>query len=82
MVDHGAGRFSGVLDRHYTVAPANLVGTCELSSELDFLALEFSPDAFEEHGTRGDLALQLRFMEGSESMGNHDSKIVDACCDD
>src|ERR1700722_415553 len=56
MVDHGAGRFSGVLDRHYTVAPANLVGTCELSSELDFLALEFSPDAFEEHlGTRGDL---------------------------
>jgi hypothetical protein len=57
MVDHGAGRFSGVLDRHYTVAPANLVGTCELSSELDFLAMEFSPDAFEEHlGTRGDLA--------------------------
>jgi AraC family transcriptional regulator len=56
MVDHGAGRFSGVLDRHYTVAPANLVGTCELSSELDFLALEFSPDAFEGHlGTRGDL---------------------------
>jgi hypothetical protein len=56
MVDHGAGRFSGVLDRHYTVAPANLVGTCELSSELDFLAMEFSPDAFEEHlGTRGDL---------------------------
>jgi AraC family transcriptional regulator len=56
MVDHGAGRFSGVLDRHYTVAPANLVGACELSSELDFLALEFSPDAFEEHlGARGDL---------------------------
>ena len=56
IVDHGAGRFSGVLDRHYTVAPANLVGTCELSSELDFLALEFSPDAFEEHlGIRGDL---------------------------
>ena len=56
MVDYGAGRFSSVLDRHYTVAPANLVGTCELSSELDFLALEFSPDAFEEHlGTRGDL---------------------------
>ena len=56
IVDHGAGRFSGVLDRHYTVAPANLVGTCELSSELDFLALEFSPDAFEEHlGTRSDL---------------------------
>ena len=56
IVDHGAGRFSGVLDRHYTVAPANLIGTCELSSELDFLALEFSPDAFEEHlGTRSDL---------------------------
>jgi AraC family transcriptional regulator len=55
-VDHGAGRFSGSLDRHYTVAPANLVCTCELSSELDFLALEFPPDAFEEHlGPRGDL---------------------------
>jgi Domain of unknown function (DUF4411) len=25
------------------------------------------------------LALQLRFLKGSESMGNHDSKIVDAC---
>ena len=25
-----------------------------------------------------DLALQLPFMEISESMGNHDSKIVDA----
>jgi AraC-like DNA-binding protein len=55
-LDQGAGRFSGSLDRHYTVAPANLVCTCELSSELDFLALEFPPDAFEEHlGTRGDL---------------------------
>jgi AraC family transcriptional regulator len=55
-VDHGAGRFSGSLDRHYTVAPANLVCTCELSSELDFLALEFPRDAFEDHlGTRGDL---------------------------
>jgi hypothetical protein len=28
-------------------------------------------------GTR-DLALQLRFLPTSESMGNHDSKIVDA----
>lgn len=56
IVDHGGGRFSGVLDRHYTVAPANLIGTCELSAELDFLALEFSSDAFEEHlGARGDL---------------------------
>jgi AraC family transcriptional regulator len=55
-LDQGAGRFIGSLDRHYTVAPANLVCTCELSSELDFLALEFLPDAFEEHlGTRGDL---------------------------
>jgi hypothetical protein len=24
------------------------------------------------------LALQLRFLKGSESMGNHDSNIVDA----
>jgi AraC family transcriptional regulator len=55
-VDQGAGRFSGSLDRHYTVAPANLICTCELSSELDFLALEFPPDAFEEHlGRDGDL---------------------------
>jgi AraC family transcriptional regulator len=55
-VDQGAGRCSGLLDRHYTVAPANLVCTCELSSEIDFLAVEFSPEAFEEHlGTRDDL---------------------------
>src|SRR5258708_6773909 len=27
---------------------------------------------------RGNLALQLSFMKISESMGNHDSKIVDA----
>jgi uncharacterized protein (DUF488 family) len=26
-----------------------------------------------------ELALQLRLMKGSESMGNHDSTIVDAC---
>jgi hypothetical protein len=30
----------------------------------------------------GVLALQLRFLKGSESMGNHDSNIVDACCVD
>jgi hypothetical protein len=28
------------------------------------------------------LTLQLRLLKGSESMGNHDSKIVDACCVD
>jgi hypothetical protein len=28
--------------------------------------------------TSSDLALQLSFMEVSESMGNHDSEIVDA----
>src|ERR1700730_4253148 len=28
------------------------------------------------------LALQLRFLKGSESMDNHDSNIVDACCVD
>jgi AraC-like DNA-binding protein len=56
MVDQGAGRFSCSLDRHYTVAPANLICACELSTELDFLAVEFSHDAFEEHlGTRDDL---------------------------
>ena len=27
---------------------------------------------------RADLALQLRYRKSSESMGNHDSKIVDA----
>jgi AraC family transcriptional regulator len=56
IVDQGAGRFSCSLDRHYTVAPANLICTCELSSELDFLAVEFSPHAFEEHlGAGADL---------------------------
>jgi len=29
-------------------------------------------------GAAPGLALQLRFMQVSESMGNHDSKIVDA----
>jgi hypothetical protein len=29
--------------------------------------------------TSQQLALQLRFLKVSESMGNHDSKIVDAC---
>jgi hypothetical protein len=28
--------------------------------------------------TRRDLTLQLPFLQVSESMGNHDSKIVDA----
>jgi hypothetical protein len=30
-------------------------------------------------GGIGRLALQLPFLKVSESMGNHDSKIVDAC---
>ncbi|WP_158812848.1 helix-turn-helix domain-containing protein [Methylocapsa sp. S129] len=56
IVDYGAGRIRSSLDRHYNVAPANLVSSCELSSEVDFLALEFSPDAFKEHlGDRSDL---------------------------
>ena len=55
-VDYDAGRFSSPLDRHYSVAPANRAATGELSSEIDFLAMEFPPDAFEEHlGDRGDL---------------------------
>jgi hypothetical protein len=33
-------------------------------------------------GEADGLALQLRFLKGSESMGNHDSNIVDACCVD
>jgi hypothetical protein len=32
----------------------------------------------ERNATIGRLALQLRFLWASESMGNHDSKIVDA----
>lgn len=56
LVDYGAGRFNGPLDRHYTVAPAGVACICELSSELDFLAVEFSPEAFAEHlGPGGDL---------------------------
>jgi hypothetical protein len=31
-----------------------------------------------ERGARRQLALQLLFLSGSESMGNHDSNIVDA----
>ena len=55
-VDYEAGRFSSPLDRHYSVAPANRTATGELSSEIDFLAMEFPPDAFEEHlGDRDDL---------------------------
>jgi hypothetical protein len=33
---------------------------------------------FVAFGFLGVLALQLRFLKVSESMGNHDSKIVDA----
>ena len=55
-VDYDAGRFSSPLDRHYSVAPANRASTCELSAEIDFLAMEFPPNAFEEHlGDRDDL---------------------------
>jgi hypothetical protein len=28
------------------------------------------------------IVLQLHFMKVSESMGNHDSNVVDACCVD
>jgi hypothetical protein len=62
-VDQGAGRFSGLLDRHYTVAPANLVCTCELSSEIDFLAVEFSPEAFKEH--LGTVTISADFTPGT-----------------
>jgi AraC family transcriptional regulator len=55
-VDYDAGRLKSTLDRHYSVAPANRVTTCELSSAIDFLAVEFPPDAFEERlGDRDDL---------------------------
>ena len=35
-----------------------------------------------QHALAKALSLQLRFLKGSESMGNHDSNIVDACCVD
>jgi hypothetical protein len=42
----------------------------------------FDPDVFRSSSSRSSpangLALQLPFMQVSESMGNHDSKIVDA----
>jgi AraC-like DNA-binding protein len=41
---------------HYNVAPPNVGCTCELSTDVDFLAVEFAPDAFDEHlGNRRDL---------------------------
>ena len=55
-VDHGVGRFESSLNRHFNVAPAGQACICELSSEVDFLALEFPAGAFEEHlGRHGDL---------------------------
>jgi hypothetical protein len=44
--------------------------------------LESQPSPDENPESQQTLALQLRFMKGSESMGNHDSQIVDACCVD
>jgi AraC-like DNA-binding protein len=55
-VDYGFGRFTGSLDRHYTVAPASVKNACEITAAIDFLAVEFAPDAFEDHlGSRSDL---------------------------
>ena len=46
-----------------------------------------TPAAIILNGMRDDnpppgLVLQLHFMKVSESMGNHDSNVVDACCVD
>jgi hypothetical protein len=51
---------------------------------LDLDRLQLSPYEIERRKVfvdfqRGDLTLQLPFLKVSESMGNHDSKIVDAC---
>jgi hypothetical protein len=52
------------------------LGVCQYES--------FHPELESQPGHRWNpdsqqaLALQLRFLRGSESMGNHDSKIVDA----
>jgi hypothetical protein len=58
------------------------------------LSIAYPEGGFDAHSGFGDfyvrdgfdsgtgLALQLRFLKGSESMGNHDSNIVDACCVD
>ena len=42
------------------------------------LNLAFSLQAYASGKIRLDLALQLLFLKVSESMGNHDSKIVGA----
>jgi hypothetical protein len=41
--------------------------SCDDGCRMNFIFLD-----------RGCLALQLRFLRASESMGNHDSEIVDA----
>jgi AraC family transcriptional regulator len=55
-LDMGGGAFSASLHRHYVASPAHQACTCDISCEVDFLAIQFSSDAFEEHlGPGGDL---------------------------
>jgi hypothetical protein len=60
----GLHRESGLGLRHVWTVP---VGKCEIGSTDLSLAVKSAA-----------LALQLPFLKVSESMGNHDSKIVDA----
>ena len=48
-LDMGGGSFSASLDRHYVASPAHQRCMCDISCEVDFLAVQFSSNAFEEH---------------------------------
>jgi class 3 adenylate cyclase len=71
----------GVAQEHEVVGETpNLAARLQTLAEPDAVVIADSTRRL--LGNLFDLALQLRFLKGSESMGNHDSNIVDACCVD
>jgi AraC family transcriptional regulator len=55
-LDMGGGAFVASLHRHYVASPADQRCTCDVSCDVDFLAVQFPSNAFEEYlGPGGDL---------------------------
>jgi hypothetical protein len=61
---------------------ATMLLILEITRKSLFVTNDLDCDPSIRHHRTRALALQLRFLKGSESMGNHDSNIVDACCVD
>jgi hypothetical protein len=77
--DHELEPSLGSFDRMSNQIKAWLGGvTCDVDVELDKCDDEESDEPEDGADSEPSLALQLPFLKISESMGNHDSKIVDA----